>query len=658
MPPRCEVLFDSAVVLLRRSIVSALIIGGLSASTLTAQISPGPLSRAHSNLEGAINCTKCHQPGSRANLICLECHTEISTRVANGRGYHARVVDKNSGSKQCATCHSEHNGLDFRLIAWQPSQSQFDHSKTGWQLDGKHSGIACSKCHNEAHIAAAERSAIRVKDPNRTYLGLSTSCVACHTDEHGGQLGQDCRRCHNTTDWKTAAGQFDHSKARFQLTGAHVNVACQKCHIASGPERKPKWKGLAFQGCTSCHKDPHRGAFAVDCQNCHTTRTWKSVSAVALSGTFDHNKTKFPLLGKHSSVACTKCHAGGDFKRPISFAKCSDCHRPNPHGTQFAARADRGECSSCHLVDGWKPAKFGLIEHAQTGYPLEGRHIRVECGKCHKPAGVATQYKIKFAQCTDCHRDVHAGQFKNPPNSNRCESCHTVNGFQPSTFTLARHRDTRFPLSGAHIAVACGDCHKKDATAGNVSLYRFTDLSCTGCHRDPHRGQFTTRMEKKGTDGQTPGCLACHTLETWKDISKFDHSTTRFGLVGSHRAVACGDCHKPPKLEVTLLNVDFGAAPERCEECHEDPHATQFVRNGLRVDCASCHNSNKWKPSLFDHNTRTQFKLEGVHAKVRCTDCHKSTREVAGKTVLFYKPTPSECAACHGPEVLKKGTAQ
>jgi hypothetical protein len=23
---------------------------------------------------------------------------------------------------------------------------------------------------------------------------------------------------------------------------------------------------------------------------------------------------------------------------------------------------------------------------------------------------------------------------------------------------------------------------------------------------------------------------------------------------------------------------------------------------------------------------------------------------VAAKTVLFYKPTPKECAACHGPE--------
>jgi hypothetical protein len=206
--------------------------------------------------------------------------------------------------------------------------------------------------------------------------------------------------------------------------------------------------------------------------------------------------------------------------------------------------------------------------------------------------------------------------------------------------------------------VACGDCHKGNPAKGDAAVYRFTDLSCTGCHRDPHRGQFATRMDKKGPDGKLSGCLVCHTVETWKDLSKFDHSTTRFELVGSHRAVACRDCHKPPKLEITLLNVDFSAAPEQCEGCHEDPHGAQFVRSGLRIECASCHNSNRWKPSLFDHNTRTSFKLEGVHANVRCTECHKSTREVGGKKVLFYSPTPRECAACHGPEVLKKTTAQ
>jgi len=37
-----------------------------------------------------------------------------------------------------------------------------------------------------------------------------------------------------------------------------------------------------------------------------------------------------------------------------------------------------------------------------------------------------------------------------------------------------------------------------------------------------------------------------------------------------------------------------------------------------------------------------------VHANVKCADCHKLMRQVDGKSILFYKPTPKECAACHG----------
>ena len=57
----------------------------------------------------------------------------------------------------------------------------------------------------------------------------------------------------------------------------------------------------------------------------------------------------------------------------------------------------------------------------------------------------------------------------------------------------------------------------------------------------------------------------------------------------------------------------------------------------------------KWKPSLFDHEKRTTFPLRGAHQNVRCAECHKLTKIVAAKTVLFYKPTPKDCAACHGP---------
>ena len=99
------------------------------------------------------------------------------------------------------------------------------------------------------------------------------------------------------------------------------------------------------------------------------------------------------------------------------------------------------------------------------------------------------------------------------------------------------------------------------------------------------------------------------------------------------------------------MNVDFHAAPKQCEECHADIHGAQFARAGSVTGCADCHNSARWKPSLFDHEKRTTFPLQGAHRNVGCAECHKLTHVINGKAVLFYKPTPKECVACHGANV-------
>jgi hypothetical protein len=158
-------------------------------------------------------------------------------------------------------------------------------------------------------------------------------------------------------------------------------------------------------------------------------------------------------------------------------------------------------------------------------------------------------------------------------------------------------------------------------------------------------------MKARRGDGTVVGCEACHTTKTWKDLTRFDHDRTKFVLTGAHKAVACIDCHKPANLGVKLTDANFSEAPTKCEECHADAHARQFVKAETEVTpCAECHNTAKWKPSLFDHDKRTQFALAGAHKNVRCADCHKLFRDVDGKQVLFYKPTPKDCKDCHGPE--------
>lgn len=160
-------------------------------------------------------------------------------------------------------------------------------------------------------------------------------------------------------------------------------------------------------------------------------------------------------------------------------------------------------------------------------------------------------------------------------------------------------------------------------------------------------------MKQPRADGTAAGCEACHTTKSWRELSGFDHSRTSFPLLGAHRATACMDCHKPPNLQTRLINVDFKSAPTQCEDCHQDIHGKQFAKGNV-THCADCHNSMKWRPSLFDHDRRTDFPLRGAHQNVRCADCHKLTRVVADKTVLFYKPTPQNCEDCHGPATPAK----
>src|ERR1700730_2123981 len=271
----------------------------LCAATARAQISPGPLSKAHETLNGSSQCSTCHQFGtSTPTFKCLECHKEIADRLTAHKGYHALLGMKNLKGNDCVRCPLEHNGVDFSLVHWEPALKQFDHRQTGYPLIEKHAAVACEKCHTSAHMVSSLRSLIQQKNVSNSFLGLSQDCVACHEDAHKGQLGTDCQRCHNVNDWKQAK-QFDHSKTKYPLTGMHAQVACEKCHFPSGSDKTVKFTGIRFDPCVACHTDPHRGAFKGTCESCHSTASWKKVSA---STQFDDSKTKYPLLGMHLNV--------------------------------------------------------------------------------------------------------------------------------------------------------------------------------------------------------------------------------------------------------------------------------------------------------------------------------------------------------------------
>ncbi|MBZ5496738.1 MAG: hypothetical protein LAP85_10065 [Acidobacteriia bacterium] len=641
--PECGTTGIVSAVFRYSSIVIAIML--MASVPAGAQLSPGVLSQAHSSLDGAAHCIDCHEIGQRSLVFkCLDCHREIRQRLDEGRGLHSTLVGQERSGLACIKCHSEHNGRNFGVIHWDPPQRNFDHRKTGYILAERHAALPCRDCHQSSHIPAQAASDILVKDRSRTLLGLSRECTSCHLDQHHGQLSAKCNTCHNFSRWRDALS-FDHQKSRFPLEGPHEKVECQKCHQQVA-DVKPylKYQGLVFEDCTPCHSDPHRGAFQATCKTCHSQPSWKPV---VVSSVFDHARTKYPLQGKHAALPCKSCHKKSDFKQPVAHDRCADCHRPSPHKDQFANRADGGECSACHRVEGFKPSTFNAAQHRKSRYPLDGRHAAVRCDQCHKPQAAATVYRITDTRCAACHTDTHAGQFYQPPYAGQCESCHTVKAFSPSTFALARHQSTRFPLTNAHGAVVCSECHRK--AQGKDALpakYHFENRACSACHADIHRGQFSERMAQPGPDGAAGDCATCHSTATWQKLPDFNHSKTDYALVGAHERVPCDRCHQRGEPKPDIDRVIFKATPRQCAACHEDRHGGQFAAEGS-TECSRCHTPRAWKPSTFNHDTGSSYALKGAHSSTPCAGCHTATTSADGKKVISYRGLPHACSACH-----------
>ena len=92
---------------------------------------------------------------------------------------------------------------------------------------------------------------------------------------------------------------------------------------------------------------------------------------------FDHDRTRFALLGRHRDVRCEDCHR--DRKYKDTATECVACHRKDDkHEGQLGTR-----CDSCHDEQRWSGVRF---DHAKARFPLLGRHLPLRCDACHTTA--------------------------------------------------------------------------------------------------------------------------------------------------------------------------------------------------------------------------------------------------------------------------------
>ena len=123
-------------------------------------------------------------------------------------------------------------------------------------------------------------------------------------------------------------------------------------------------------------------------------------------------------------------------------------------------------------------------------------------------------------------------------------------------------------------------------------------------------------------------CTDCHTTSTWSDV-RFDHSRTRYPLVGQHRAVSCTGCH-----DVRDFTRQAAAS---CNSCHQDPH-----RGDAGARCDQCHRETGWlEVNAGTAHARTRLPDLGVHAALLCQDCHRRSG-----AQQFHQPV-TPCVGCH-----------
>jgi hypothetical protein len=163
-----------------------------------------------------------------------------------------------------------------------------------------------------------------------------------------------------------------------------------------------------------------------------------------------------------------------------------------------------------------------------------------------------------------------------------------------------------------------------------------------GCFSDPHARHEVRQSDcvschladyDNATDPVHVGtfpleCATCHSTVSFRP-STFVHE---WPLTNAHAGAACNACHvgSPPV---------YAGTPRECVGCHlEDYNAVEspIHKDGLSMDCASCHTTVSFSPSTFVH----AWPLVGVHLTAECTSCH-------GDVPPVYAGTATQCVGCH-----------
>lgn len=260
-------------------------------------------------------------------------------------------------------------------------------------------------------------------------------------------------------------------------------------------------------------------------------------------------------------------------------------------GRRHGRAASGLDCSACHTPASWRVRDTLRVaagfDHDRTGFPLRAGHARAGCVDCHDGKGPLTR------ACSGCHVDDHGGKL-----GQACDACHDARSFQKSD-AVALHSRTRLPLTGMHVLVDCGDCHRRSST----ERFSGTPSQCYACHEADYRrpGVHPVHDGSRGQPAFPRNCAECHRSDAFAPavvsaerflesrrqplaLDPREHDRHFVLSFGAHRGATCDSCHVDAKF----------ARAVRCGGCHAHQPSTlaaQHPRLGTPSDgsCLGCH---------------------------------------------------------------------
>lgn len=287
-------------------------------------------------------------------------------------------------------------------------------------------------------------------------------------------------------------------------------------------------------------KSPHGPKMKIDCTTCHKTDGWNQIKEKG----FNHNKTKFPLVGQHKTVDCKQCHTTLKFEE--AKTDCASCHKDIHEGTVGK------DCARCHTSNSWIVSNIRQI-HQRQGFVLLGAHAVVDCNRCHTSASLQRFDNIR-SDCFSCHQSEYESTSK-PKHKELgfgtdCARCHSMAG-RDWTSNGKGFDHGFFPLTGGHN-ISCESCHWD-----NFSKEENLSTQCTSCHSP---GPANTKYPAHTTKYKNYECNACHNTSSWAGgVSFKQHDSWGKIYSGKHKGKwsSCNDCHNNDAAYVA-----------NCRKCH------------------------------------------------------------------------------------------